>query len=230
VSKLDNDILSFQGMQLLKNLFVIIGRQKEVDIKDEMNVPRNLWQRLFELEMVNVENKEVQDREFKVYYLLEGIQDTFSNDQSAKTAASTTEILLNSALGKVLLGRIHRYNDSGIIMQASAILLKHLKTAHAKKRLELEQNFFLNYTVVLVKHYLLSIDSNSREQKKLSAEVLYYLVMDNHMGLHLLTKMIPRHIIRYLHLKQAGQHDHQRQRHPQVEEPGMVQCHRAPEP
>jgi hypothetical protein len=194
----DNEIISYHGTHLLKNIFIMVTSHREVHVQDELNVPRLLWGKLLQLEVIDTTNKEIYNKEFKLFYILEALNDLFEQDNSIKTAGSTTELFLNSALGKILISLLHRYDDAGITFQVSSLLLKYLKSISGKgaSRLTAEQAFLMNYTVLLIKHYQQCIDHTPRDQKKLSAEIIYYLVKDNPICLNVITRLVPKHILR----------------------------------
>ena len=169
---------------------------REVRIDDELNIPRLLWAKVLSLEIIETPNIDVYNKEFKLFYLLESLNDLFQSDLSVKTASSTSELFLNSALGKTLMSILHKYHDAGISYQVSGLLLKYLKSVNSKGRLAAEQAFFMNYTIMLIKHYQLCIDYTPLDQKKLSAEIIHYLVVDNPICLNIITRLVPKHILR----------------------------------
>lgn len=192
----DNEIISFHSTRLLKNLFNIINVEREISIDDTLNISKHLWRNLIAMEMTSGQDPEVKYSQFKVFFMVEALNKTYASDQSNKTSNSTSELLMNSALGKTLISRLHRYENMSINYEVSGLLLKYLKASAEGNRLLADQNFFLNYSVILLKHYLLILQRSSHAQKKLSAEIIYLLVADNPIALNTITRLIPKHIFR----------------------------------
>lgn len=165
-------------------------------VDDKLNLPKHLWMKLVNMEMAARPAAESKASQFKVFFMVEALEKLYIINQSNKTSNSTSELLMNSALGKTLISRLHRYNDSSISYEVSCLLLKYLKASAAGNRLEADQNYFLNYTVVMLKHYLLILQRSSMAQKKLSAEIIYHLVTGNPVALHTITRLMPKHIFR----------------------------------
>lgn len=136
--------------------------------------------------------------QFKAFFILQTLNETFKTDMSNKTSNSTSELLLNSALGKTLISILHRFMNTSIGYQTSTLLLKYLKSVASKGRLQPDQNFFHNYSVVLLKHFLLGLERSKQDQKKISAEIIFHLVTENPICLNFITKLIPKFIIRKL--------------------------------
>lgn len=195
---LANDIISFHGILLLKNLFVIVNVQREIAVDDNLNLPRELWKKLIQIEMAQGHEESVHFSQFKTFFILQTLNETFKVDMSNKTSNSTSELVLNSALGKILISLLHRYMNKSISYQTSSLLLKYLKSTTAKGRLAVDQAFFHNHTVILLKHFLLTLEKSSSEQKKLSAEIIWHLVNENPLALNFLTRLIPKYIVRKL--------------------------------
>lgn len=59
----DNEIISYHGTHLLKNIFIMVTSHREVHVQDELNVPRLLWGKLLQLEVIDTTNKEIYNKE-----------------------------------------------------------------------------------------------------------------------------------------------------------------------
>ena len=192
------EIISYQSSLLLRSVYSIVSTQREIRIEDDLNVNKYFWERVINLEMreKNDDEKEELPNELRLSGILDSLNDLFQVDKNIKTANSTSELFLNSALGRVLISRLHGHKDSGVQFHASSLLLKSLRAAQSKSRLTPEQNFYLNYSVVLLRNYKFSISPCPRDQQKLSAEVINYLVIDNPIALNTITRLIPKHTLR----------------------------------
>lgn len=195
---LDNDIISFQSTLLLKHLFTIVNVQREVAVDDNLNLPRQLWNKLMMIEMGTKDHESSHHSQFKTFFILQTLNETFKINMSNKTSNSTSELMLNSALGKTLISLIHRYMSPSINYQCSSLLLKYLKSVASKGRLEADQSFFNNYTVVLLKHLLLTLGKAGIEQKKISSEIIFHLVSENPICLNFITRLLPKSVFRKL--------------------------------
>jgi len=192
------EVMVYHSTQLLKTVYSIVSNQREIKIEDDLNMHKFFWTRIADLELSEqpaAEQPTLQNQ-LRLSCILECLNELFQVDKSIKTANSTSELFLNSALGRVVLARLHGHPDSGVQFNASSLLLKSLKAAASKKRLLPEQSFYLNYTVVLLRHYRLTICSCPRDQQKLSAEVIHMLVAENPLALNTITRLIPKHTLR----------------------------------
>ena len=192
------EVMVYHSTLLLRTVYTIVSNQREIKIEDELNIHRFFWTRIIDLELREVPASEQQylQNQLRLSGILECLTELFQVDRSNKTANSTSELFLNSALGRIVLARLHSHPDSGVQFNASSLLLKSLKATAAKKRLLPEQSFYLNYTVVLLRHYKLTISSCPRDQQKLSSEVIHMLVSENPLALNTITRLIPKHTLR----------------------------------
>ena len=191
------------GLQLYKSVFIILTVKREVPVDDPLNVNRELWRKLVHFELVDKvqsgASAGLETRsEFRIGAILQVLDELFLIDGHNKTASATSELFLNSALGRVLISKLHTLEGSSLLLHATNLLLKGLKAAKSHNRLQAEQNFYLNYSVVLLKHYVLGIGPAGRLQKFMSSEAIDLLVENNPLCLNLITRVVPKHIQRKL--------------------------------